>query len=79
VLSPSYLRQRYNDVGGSDTGESDIDLLSIGLPYRFWLAATSVAGVRAAAPAGGLIDAQDPGLGLGDPPDGGTKAGALSF
>jgi len=27
--------QRYNNVGGSDTGESDIDLLSIGLLYRF--------------------------------------------
>lgn len=27
--------QRYNDVGGNDTGKSDIDLLSLGVLYRF--------------------------------------------
>jgi len=27
--------QRYKDVGGSDTGESDIDVMSVGLLFRF--------------------------------------------
>lgn len=27
--------QRYNDVGGSDTGKDDIDVMSVGLLFRF--------------------------------------------
>ena len=27
--------QRYQDVGGGDTGEADVDVMSIGLMYRF--------------------------------------------
>lgn len=27
--------QRYNDMGGDDTGETDVDVLSVGVQYRF--------------------------------------------